>query len=167
MASKKAGPVSITVNPTALKGKSCIITGEIDGQTRKSAEQILINAGATIEKSLNKKVQLVVLGENAGPSKLEKIEKLGIETQEWDDLMAEIQVDGDVAAASDEEDDDIEEDEEEEDDDEEEEVPTKVSSTRAKSIASISVLFVYSSSDNIIEARIEASTEASTEADCC
>ena len=66
----KKDTASIAVRPDALAGEKCIITGEIDGMSRKAAEQILINAGATIEKSLNKKVTLVVLGENAGEKKV-------------------------------------------------------------------------------------------------
>lgn len=112
-------PVSIPVKPDALKGKSVIITGDIEGQTRKSAEQILVNAGAKIEKSLNKKVQLVVLGEKAGPQKLEKIEELGIESKDWDDVIAEIKA-GDSGENA--EDEDINEKVAEEVADEEDEV---------------------------------------------
>ena len=93
----------------------CIITGEIEGQSRKAAEQILVNAGAKIEKSLNKKVQLVVLGKDAGEKKLEKIEQLGVETRDWDDLIEEIKADGgadDAAETEDDEDDAPEEVEE-------------------------------------------------------
>jgi NAD-dependent DNA ligase len=66
----KTDTAAISVRSDALAGEQVIITGEIDGQSRKSAEQILINAGATIEKSLNKKVTLVVLGEKAGQAKV-------------------------------------------------------------------------------------------------
>lgn len=100
MAPKKAAP-SISVRPDALSDEKCIITGEIDGFKRKEAEQILINAGATIEKSLNKKVTLVVLGADAGPQKLEKIEKLGIETKDWDDLIEAIKGEGGAAPVDD------------------------------------------------------------------
>lgn len=99
MPPKKDTTPLIAVNFDAVKDKSVIITGEISGLSRKAAEQVLIDAGAKIEKSLNKKVQLVVLGENAGPSKLEKIDKMGIETVGWDGLMEEIKGDG-VAVAS-------------------------------------------------------------------
>lgn len=98
MAPKK-DMASISVRPDALAGEKCIITGDIDGQTRKTAEQILINAGATIEKSLNKKVTLVVLGKDAGPKKLEKIESLGIESKDWEDLIEEIKGEGGAEAA--------------------------------------------------------------------
>lgn len=123
MPPKKAAP-SISVKPDALAGEKCVITGEIDGFKRKEAEQILVDAGATIEKSLNKKVTLVILGADAGPKKLEKIEELGVETKEWDDLIEEIKGDGAAAPANDDDD----EEEEEDDDDEEMEEPEEVSS---------------------------------------
>ncbi|KAF2257084.1 hypothetical protein BU26DRAFT_35917 [Trematosphaeria pertusa] len=122
----KTATASISIQPNALAGKKCIITGEIPGQSRKSAEQILINAGATIEKSLNKKVQLVVLGEDAGPKKLEKIEELGVETKEWDELMDEIKGDGGADA-------DTEEDTKEDEETEEEEVEEKPKPKKKKS----------------------------------
>lgn len=112
MAPKKAAP-SISVRPDALSDEKCIITGEIEGFKRKEAEQILINAGATIEKSLNKKVTLVILGADAGPQKLEKIEKLGIETKDWEDLIEEIKGEGAAPADDDEADDDEDEEMEE------------------------------------------------------
>lgn len=117
MGPKKETAPPIAVQPHALKGQNVIITGEIEGRSRKAAEQILIDAGAKIEKSLNKKVQLVVLGENAGPSKLEKIEEMGLLTQTWDELIEEIKAtgeDGDIQAGGDEPAEDIDEDDEEE-----------------------------------------------------
>ncbi|KAF2464842.1 uncharacterized protein BDR25DRAFT_318838 [Lindgomyces ingoldianus] len=112
---KKEAPAAIPVKRNALKGTSIIITGDIEGQTRSSASQVLINAGATIEKSLNKKVQLVVLGEGAGPKKLEKIEELGLETREWDDLIEEIRADGgEAAGGGEDEDEELDEEEVEE-----------------------------------------------------
>jgi len=121
MPPKKAAAPTIAVKPNALKGKSVIVTGEIDGYSRKAAEEILINAGAVIEKSLNKKVQLVILGADAGPKKLEKIEQMGVETKDWNDLIEEIKADGSAApAAADEEEDDVDDEEEEEEEEEEE-----------------------------------------------
>lgn len=55
-----------------------------------------------------------MLGENAGPNKLEKIESLGIETQEWDDIIEEIKADGEEPAGAADEDDEIDEEEPEE-----------------------------------------------------
>jgi len=122
MAPKK-DTAAISVRSDALAGEKCIVTGEIAGQSRKSAEQVLINAGATIEKSLNKKVTLVVLGEDAGPKKLEKIEELGVETKEWDQLIEEIKSEGGAAPAHDDDDDD---DDDAANDDEDVEEPEEV-----------------------------------------
>lgn len=119
---KSAAAAAISVKSGALKGKSVIITGEIDGLSRKEAEQVLMDAGAKIEKSLNKKVELVVLGEKAGPSKLEKIEKLGCETKEWDDLLEEIKSDGGAEPAGGDDDEEMDDDDVEEEEEEVEEV---------------------------------------------
>ncbi|KAF2655300.1 hypothetical protein K491DRAFT_678999 [Lophiostoma macrostomum CBS 122681] len=127
MPPKKETAPAISVRGDALKGKSVIITGEIEGRSRKAAEEILVKAGAKIEKSLNKKVQLVVLGEKAGPNKLQKIEELGLETQEWDELIEQIKSEGGEEPVAD--DDDDEDDEEMEDEPEE---PQKPKPTKAK-----------------------------------
>ncbi|KAF2017194.1 hypothetical protein BU24DRAFT_448926 [Aaosphaeria arxii CBS 175.79] len=95
MPPKKAAASRISVKPNALEGVSVIITGDIEGQTRSSANEILSTSGAIIEKSLNKTVQLVVLGENAGDKKLDKVNELGLETKEWDELIEEIRADDD------------------------------------------------------------------------
>jgi BRCT domain type II-containing protein len=130
MPPKKETAPSIAVRRDALKGKSVIITGEIEGRSRKAAEEILVNAGAKIEKSLNKKVQLVILGEKAGPSKLQKIEDLGCETQDWDELIEQIKSEGGEEPAADDDDDDEDEDE---DDEEMEDEPEEVSTHARKS----------------------------------
>lgn len=153
----KTATASISIQPNALAGKKCIITGEIPGQSRKSAEQILINAGATIEKSLNKKVQLVVLGEDAGPKKLEKIEELGVETKEWDELMDEIKGDGGADA-------DTEEDTKEDEETEEEEVEeVRQGSVAYYSAVLASLLLLLSYIDCLANISLEAQTEEEEE----
>lgn len=89
---------------SALAGKNVIITGEIEGHKRAAANKILEDAGAKIEKSLNKKVNLVVLGNDPGPDKLKKIEDLGIATRSWDEVIADIEVGGDTTASETEDD---------------------------------------------------------------
>lgn len=73
-----------------LDGKHVIVTGTIPGHDRKSAQAILEGAGAIVEKSLNKKVELVIIGSNPGPDKLAKIEELGAETIEWKEVAEEL-----------------------------------------------------------------------------
>jgi NAD-dependent DNA ligase len=67
-----------------------IITGTIPGHDRKAAGALLENAGATIAKSLNKSIELVILGTNPGPDKLKKIEDMGIATISWKELANEL-----------------------------------------------------------------------------
>lgn len=73
-----------------LTGKTVIITGTIPGHDRKSSQAIVQDAGASIAKSLNKSVDLVILGTNPGPDKMTKISKMGIETLQWDDLASKL-----------------------------------------------------------------------------
>ena len=95
MAPKKstAGPLP-KVNPTALKGMTVIVSGEVEDYPRAAAHQVLESAGAVVAKSLNKSVQLVVLGADPGAKKLEKIDQMGVETKEWDVLLQEIEAGG-------------------------------------------------------------------------
>ncbi|KAF2741207.1 hypothetical protein EJ04DRAFT_117412 [Polyplosphaeria fusca] len=69
-----------------LSGKKVIVTGTVPGYDRRRAQDVLEEAGANYQASLNKKVELVILGTNAGPDKLAKIEDLGIETMPWKDV---------------------------------------------------------------------------------
>jgi NAD-dependent DNA ligase len=76
--------------PDSVEGMTLLITGEIDGHTRASAQKILEAQGAKFAKSLNKSVELVVLGANAGPEKLSKMADQGTDTCSWDDLIAKL-----------------------------------------------------------------------------
>jgi BRCT domain type II-containing protein len=59
-------------------------------------------------------VELVVLGEKAGPKKLQDIEKHGLETTTWEELIEEIKLEeGNADAAG--KDDEMEEDDDEDD----------------------------------------------------
>lgn len=74
----------------SVEGKTIIITGSVPGHDRKSADALLQKAGAKIAKSLNKQVELVVLGIKLGPDKLAKIEEMGIATARWSDVAQEL-----------------------------------------------------------------------------
>ena len=73
-------------DPDFFQKRTVIITGTIPGHERKSAHQILENAGAQIAKSLNKQIDFVILGIKPGPDKLEKIKHLGVETIAWSEV---------------------------------------------------------------------------------
>ncbi|MDO9486561.1 MAG: NAD-dependent DNA ligase LigA, partial [Actinomycetota bacterium] len=61
----------------ALTGVSVVITGSIEGFTRDSAGQAVVDAGGKVLGSVSKKTDVLVAGENAG-SKLDKAESLGV-----------------------------------------------------------------------------------------
>ncbi|MDP2288322.1 MAG: NAD-dependent DNA ligase LigA [Actinomycetota bacterium] len=60
-----------------LTGVSVVITGSIEGFTRDSAGQAVLDAGGKVLGSVSKKTDVLVAGENAG-SKLDKAEALGV-----------------------------------------------------------------------------------------
>lgn len=55
---------------------------------RKNAEKLVVNFGGKLTKSLSKNTSLVVVGNDAGPTKLDKIEELGIKTIDEDGFIA-------------------------------------------------------------------------------
>lgn len=124
---KDAGEEALPpVKPKSLSGKTVIISGEIEDYDRKTAQKILEAAGATFAKSLNKSVNLVVLGGNAGPKKLEKIEEMGVETKEWDLLLKEIESGESGPGAVVEDEDEVQAEEEFEPEEMEEDVRTRL-----------------------------------------
>lgn len=66
---------AVTSGP--LAGKRVIFTGTLGKWSRSEAEALAENLGASIAKSISRKVDIVVAGENAG-SKLSKAEELGL-----------------------------------------------------------------------------------------
>jgi DNA ligase (NAD+) len=61
----------------ALTGVSVVITGSIEGFTRDSAGQAVVDSGGKVLGSVSKKTDVLVAGENAG-SKLDRAEALGV-----------------------------------------------------------------------------------------
>jgi len=77
-----------TVEPVGkLAGKTVVITGTLKSMSREDATAALEGLGARVSGSVSKKTSFVVVGEDAG-SKLEKAEKLGIETLDEDAFRA-------------------------------------------------------------------------------
>ncbi len=78
----RAGGMQLEQEPKAraegpLTGVSVVITGSIEGFTRDSAGQAVVDAGGKVLGSVSKKTDVLVAGENAG-SKLDKAEALGV-----------------------------------------------------------------------------------------
>ncbi|KAK4975713.1 replication factor C subunit 1 [Elasticomyces elasticus] len=63
-----------------LSGLSFLITGTLEGFTRKEAQTLIEKYGGTMETTLQKMPDYVVLGVKAGPKKLDQIRDLGLET---------------------------------------------------------------------------------------
>lgn len=61
-----------------LLGLTIVFTGVLPSLEREAAENIAKKYGARVTKSISGKTSLVVLGDEAGPSKVEKIKKLKI-----------------------------------------------------------------------------------------
>ncbi|KAM3124223.1 hypothetical protein CJJ07_003891 [Candidozyma auris] len=64
--------------PNCLGGLTIVFTGVLPNLDRDSAEAVAKQYGARVTKSISKKTSLVVIGEEAGPSKVKKIKELGI-----------------------------------------------------------------------------------------
>jgi DNA ligase (NAD+) len=70
-----------------LAGKTVVLTGTLKSMSREEATAALEGLGARVSGSVSKKTSFVVVGEDAG-SKLEKAQKLGVETLDEDAFRA-------------------------------------------------------------------------------
>jgi DNA ligase (NAD+) len=61
-----------------LAGLTIVVTGTVEGFTRDGANEAIIAAGGKAAGSVSKKTAYLVVGENAGASKTDKAEQLGI-----------------------------------------------------------------------------------------
>jgi NAD-dependent DNA ligase len=106
-----------------LEGKQFVVTGVPPTLGRKNAETLVQAYGGKLLKSLSKKTDFVVVGNDAGPKKLEQIEGLGLKIIDEDELVAMLESSGLGTKQEAEYDDDDEEEDEEEEEEEEEEKP--------------------------------------------
>lgn len=70
--------------PNCLLGLTFVFTGTLPHLERTVSENIAKKYGARVTKSISGKTSVVVLGEDAGPKKLEKIKQLKIKTIDED-----------------------------------------------------------------------------------
>lgn len=64
--------------PNCLGGLTIVFTGVLPSLDRDAAESLAKRYGSKVTKSISKKTSLVVIGEEAGPSKVKKIKDFGI-----------------------------------------------------------------------------------------
>ena len=74
------------ITESKLTGKNVVITGSIEGFTRTSAKETAERLGVTVQSSVSKTTNILIVGEKAG-SKLKKAEELGIEIMPADDFI--------------------------------------------------------------------------------
>ncbi|RDL32039.1 uncharacterized protein BP5553_09441 [Venustampulla echinocandica] len=107
-----------------LSGKTIVVTGVPPTIGRKNAEALVTAYGGKLTKSLSKKTDFVVVGNDAGPKKLEQIEGLNIEILDEGQFIKLLEGAGSGGKRAAEDDAD-EDDEDDEDEDEEEAKPVK------------------------------------------
>lgn len=73
-----------------LQGKSIVISGVFAHHSRDEYKEMIEKHGGKNVGSISKKTSFVLAGENMGPSKLEKAQKLGITILNEDDFLAMI-----------------------------------------------------------------------------
>ncbi|MCP4403918.1 MAG: NAD-dependent DNA ligase LigA, partial [bacterium] len=72
------GETSATAGAGALEGKTIVVTGTLEGFSRREAKEAIQSAGGRAASSVSAKTDFVVAGSAAG-SKAEKAKKLGVE----------------------------------------------------------------------------------------
>ena len=72
------GKVEVSRLPQNLAGKAIVVTGALDGYTRESAEAAIKDRGGKSPGSVSAKTMALVVGTEAGASKLTKAQELGI-----------------------------------------------------------------------------------------
>ncbi len=68
-----------SLDAQTLTGKTFVITGTLEGMARNEAKELITRAGGKVSGSISKKTDYLLAGEKGG-SKLDKAEKLGVET---------------------------------------------------------------------------------------
>lgn len=73
--------------PDCLAGLQFVVTGVLESMERDECAQVIKDFGGKVVGSVSKKLTHMVVGEDAGPSKLAKAEELGIPQISEDDLL--------------------------------------------------------------------------------
>lgn len=71
----------------ALEGKTIVISGTFQHHSRDEYKDIIMREGGKNAGSISKKTSFVLAGENMGPAKLEKCEKLGVPVISEDEFL--------------------------------------------------------------------------------
>ncbi|MCX2479232.1 NAD-dependent DNA ligase LigA [Pedobacter sp. MC2016-15] len=77
----------ITLQSDKLTGKTFVISGVFENHSRDELKEIIESNGGKILSSISAKLNYLVAGDNMGPSKLEKAQKLNIPLISEEDLL--------------------------------------------------------------------------------
>lgn len=80
----------LSQHSTTLEGKVIVISGVFKHHSREQYKQLIEQHGGKNSSSISGKTSFLLAGENIGPSKLEKAQKLGVQIMNEDDFLAEI-----------------------------------------------------------------------------
>jgi DNA ligase (NAD+) len=70
-----------------LNGKTLVLTGTLPDLTREEASERILAAGGRVTSSVSKKTDVLVAGDGAGASKLEKAERMGVQVTDEAGLL--------------------------------------------------------------------------------
>jgi len=76
------------LNSEILFGKQFVISGTFVNHSRDELKEIIESNGGKMQSGVSAKTNYLVAGENMGPSKLEKAQKLGISIISESELIA-------------------------------------------------------------------------------
>jgi len=77
----------ITLESNKLTGKTFVISGVFEGHSREELKELIESNGGKILSSISAKLNYLLAGDNMGPSKLEKAQKLNIPLISAEDLL--------------------------------------------------------------------------------
>jgi DNA ligase (NAD+) len=82
---------SIEITGNSLEGKTFLYTGTFKNYSREALEAKIATNGGKLVSGVSKKLDFLIVGESAGPSKLSKAEQLGVKMiseEEFETLLA-------------------------------------------------------------------------------
>ena len=80
--------VPVVVESNALEGKTILYTGTFADMSREELEQKIAANGGKLVSGVSGKLNFLIVGENAGPSKLEKATKLNVKMISGEEFLA-------------------------------------------------------------------------------
>ena len=85
------GEETMQARTTILQGKSIVISGVFSRHSRDEYKEMVESNGGKNVGSVSKSISFILAGENMGPSKLEKANKLGVAIISEDEFLAMLQ----------------------------------------------------------------------------